>query len=77
MTLAEAPGSYFSTDKDQVHNLLAVLTRCWTLSWCAIRGKHFPVACEELTGACTPDVQETAGVGRTTVWLLPLEEGIK
>lgn len=26
MTLAEAPGSYFSTGKHQVHNLLAMLT---------------------------------------------------
>lgn len=77
VTLAEAPGNSFSTDKHQVHNLLAMLTGCWPLSWCTITDKHFRVAWEELTGVRTPDVQETAGVGSTAVWLLPLENGTK
>lgn len=77
VTLAQAAANYFSTDEHQVYNLLAVLTGCWTLSGCCVTEKCFRVTHEELAVVCTPDVQETAGVGSTTIWLLPLENGTK
>jgi len=52
VTLAEAPGNYFSTDKHQGHHLLAVLTGWLALSWCATAEKRFRVTCEEVE--CAP-----------------------
>lgn len=53
VTWADEPGSLFSTYKYQVHDLLALLTGCWTLSCCTVTQKHLGLLVEN-EAECAP-----------------------